>query len=114
PRGKTREIAANQAGVSPRTVQDAATVRAHDPELFEEIKSGRIAADQAARRVRRRLRDRELPAPPPPPEGPFDLIYADPPWQLGRPDSRYAPENHYPCMPLEQIKSLAIPAADQA
>jgi N6-adenosine-specific RNA methylase IME4 len=114
PRGKTRELAANQAGVSPRTVQDAATVREYDPALFEEIKTGRIAADQAARRVRRRLRDQQLPPPPPPPEGPFDLIYADPPWQLGHPDGRYAPENHYPCMPLEQIKNLEIPAADQA
>jgi N6-adenosine-specific RNA methylase IME4 len=114
PRGKTREIAANQAGVSPRTVQDAATVRAHDPQLFEDVKAGRIAADQAARRVRRRLRDAQLPPPAPPPAGPFELIYADPPWQLGHPDSRYAPENHYPCMPLEEIKALAIPSADNA
>jgi N6-adenosine-specific RNA methylase IME4 len=114
PRGKTREIAANQAGVSPRTVQDAATVRAHDPELFEDVKAGRIAADQAARRVRRHLRDAELPPPAPPPDGPFELIYADPAWQLGHPDSRYAPENHYPCMPLEEIKALTIPSADSA
>ena len=114
PRGKTREIAAAIAGVSPRTVQDAATVRGHDPELFEQIKAGRIAADQAARRVRRQLRDAQLPAPPPPPEGPFELVYADPPWQLGHPDSKNAPENHYPCMPLDEIKALPIPAADDA
>jgi hypothetical protein len=114
PRGKSREIAADQAGVSPRTVQDAATVRTHDLQLFEDVKAGRIAADQAARRVRRQLRDAQLPAPAPPPEGPFELIYADPPWQLGHPDSRYAPENHYPCMPLEEIKALPIPAAENA
>jgi N6-adenosine-specific RNA methylase IME4 len=114
PRGKTREIAAEQAGVSPRTIQDAATVREHDAELFEDIKAGKIAADQAARRVRRRLRDAQQPPPPPPPEGPFELIYADPPWQLGHPDSRHAPENHYPCMPLDQIKSLTIPADDNS
>jgi N6-adenosine-specific RNA methylase IME4/ParB-like chromosome segregation protein Spo0J len=114
PRPKTREIAAEQAGVSPRTIQDAATVREHDPDLFEEIKAGKIAADQAARRVRRRLRDSQLPPPPPPPEGPCELIYADPPWQLGHPDSRHAPENHYPCMPLDQIKALTIPADDNS
>lgn len=114
PRGKTRELAANQAGVSPRTVQDAATVRAHDPELFEQVKAGRIAADHAARRVRRQLRDAQLPPPPPPPEGPFELIYADPPWQLGHPDSRHAPENHYPTMHLDEIKALPVPAADNA
>jgi len=48
------------------------------------------------------------------PEGPFELIYADPPWQLGHPDSRHAPENHYPSMPLDDIKALSIPAADDA
>jgi N6-adenosine-specific RNA methylase IME4 len=114
PQGQTRDRAAAWAGVSPRTVQDAATVREHDPELFEQVKAGGIAADQAARRVRRRLRDASLPTPPPPPEGPFELIYADPPWQLGHADSRYAPENHYPCMPLEEIKAISIPAADSA
>jgi len=95
-------------------VQDAATVREHDPELFRQVKAGEIAADQAARRVRRLLRDASLPAPPPPPEGPFELIYADPAWQLGHPDSRFAPENHYPCMPLAEIKVLPVPAADDA
>ena len=114
PRGRTREIAADIANVSPRTIQDAITVHEHDPDLFARIKAGEIAADQAARRIRRQLSDAQLPPPPPPPEGPFDLIYADPPWQLGHPDSRYAPENHYPCMPLEEIKALTVPAADNA
>lgn len=114
PRGKTRELAADMAGVSPRTIQDASTVHEHDPELFARVKAGEIAADQAARKVRRQLRDAQLAPPPPPPEGPFDLIYADPPWQLGNADSRYAPENHYPCMPLEKIEALAVPAADNA
>jgi N6-adenosine-specific RNA methylase IME4 len=114
PQGKTREQAAAWAGVSARTVQDVATVRAYDPDLFEQIKTGRIAADHAARHVRRQLRDAQLPASAPPPEGPFELIYADPAWQLGHPDSRNAPENHYPCMPLEDIKALPVPAADNA
>lgn len=114
PRGKTRDIAAAQAGVSPRTVQDAATVREHDPDLFDEVKAGRIAVDQAARRIRRRLRDAQLPPPQPPPEGPFELIYADPPWRLGHADSKHAPENHYPCMALEDIKALHVPATDDA
>jgi N6-adenosine-specific RNA methylase IME4/ParB-like chromosome segregation protein Spo0J len=114
PRGKSREIAAAWAGVSPRTLQDALTVHEHDPDLFRRVKEGDVAVDIAARRVRRFLRDRALPDPPPPPEGPFDLIYADPPWQLGRPDGRHAPENHYPTMPLEEIKRLHVPAADDA
>jgi N6-adenosine-specific RNA methylase IME4 len=113
PRGKSRDQAAAWAGVSPRTVQDAQTVRTHDPELFERVKAGAIAAAPAARRVRRGLRDQALVAPPLPAE-PFELVYADPPWQLGSPDSDYAPENHYPTMPLQAIKELAIPAAEDA
>jgi N6-adenosine-specific RNA methylase IME4 len=114
PRGRSRELAAAWAGVSPRTVQDAQTVKDHDPALFEQVKAGELAADAAARRVRRRLRDATLPVPPPPPVGPFELIYADPPWQLGHPDSKHAPERHYPCMPLDEIKQLPVPAADDA
>jgi N6-adenosine-specific RNA methylase IME4 len=112
PRGKTREIAASWAGVSARTLQDAATVEAHDRELFEQVKRGTIRVEAAARRVHRQLRDSQLPLPPPPPQGPFELLYADPPWQLGNPDGANAPERHYPTMPLAEICALKLPAAD--
>ncbi|HEX9415836.1 MAG TPA: MT-A70 family methyltransferase [Gaiellaceae bacterium] len=114
PRGKTRELASGWAGVSARTVQDAATVEQHDRALFERVKHGQVSAPLAARQVRRRLRDEKLPAPPPLPEGPFALIYADPPWQLGHPDSPHAPENHYPTLPLAEIRALKVPAAEDA
>jgi N6-adenosine-specific RNA methylase IME4 len=114
PRGKTREHAARWAGVSPRTLQDAATVREHDQGLFEQVKEGKLGAALAARRVRRALRDQALVKAPPLPEGPFELIYADPPWKLGNPDGAYAPENHYPTMPPAEIEALALPAAEQA
>jgi N6-adenosine-specific RNA methylase IME4 len=114
PRGKTREVAATWAGVSPRTLQDVATVQEHDPVLFERVKAGEVKAAQAARRVRRRLRDAALPASPPLPQGPFEIVYADPPWQLGNPGGEFAPENHYPTMPIVEICELAVPAADCA
>lgn len=114
PRGKTREQASRWAGVSPRTVQDAETVRAHDTALFERVKRGEIAADVAARRIRRTLRDQALPQTPPLPEGPFQLLYADPAWQFGHPDGPHAPENHYPTIPLDELKTLNVPAADDA
>jgi N6-adenosine-specific RNA methylase IME4 len=114
PRGKTRDHVAAWAGVSARTVQDAASVQQHDPDLFERIKAGELAADLAARKVRRAQLERSLPPAPPLPEGPFELIYADPPWQLGNPDGINAPENHYPTMPLQAIKALQPPAADNA
>jgi len=60
------------------------------------------------------LRDAGLPPAPPLPEGPFAVIYADPPWRLGNPDGAYAPENHYRTMPTEEIAAIAIPAAEHA
>jgi N6-adenosine-specific RNA methylase IME4/ParB-like chromosome segregation protein Spo0J len=116
PRGeRTREIAARLAGVSARTVQDAATVRAADLELFQQVKEGSISADRAARRIRQRQLRAALPLSPPLPQGPFQVIYADPPWQLpGDPESAFAPENHYPTMPLADITALTVPAADEA
>jgi len=47
--------------------------------------------------------------------GKYDVIYADPPWQHEFSDrgNRVA-ENHYPLMPLEDIKSLKIPADDNS
>jgi N6-adenosine-specific RNA methylase IME4 len=62
--------------------------------------------------VRRALRDQALQPPPPLPAGLIELIYADPPWQLGNPDSAHAPENHYPTMALEEIAALELPTAD--
>ena len=114
PRGKTRDLLAAWGGIGARTLQDAATVQAHDPELFEQVKAGELGATLAARRVRREIRDRALPEPPPLPEGPFELIYADPPWQLGNPDGPQAPENHYPTMPTDEICALQVPSADDA
>ena len=115
PRGeRTRDAAARIANVSPRVVQDAAPVRDHDPALFERVRAGEIPAHKAARQVRRERRYAEIPAAPPLPEGPFQVILADPPWQMGSPDSASAPENHYPTMPLADIEALEVPAADDA
>jgi N6-adenosine-specific RNA methylase IME4 len=113
-RGRSREAAAAWAGVSARTVQDVVTVREHDRELFERVKRGELSGPLAARRVRRRLRDRGLSPPGPMPKGLHEVIYADPPWQLGNPDGPYAPESHYVTMPLEEIKALLVPTAENA
>jgi N6-adenosine-specific RNA methylase IME4/ParB-like chromosome segregation protein Spo0J len=112
--GKTRELVARVAGVSARTVQDVSTVRDHDRDLFARVQAGELSAELAARRVRRRLRDRSLAPPPPLPDGRFGLLYADPPWQLGHPDGPSAPESHYPTLPTMEIAALAVPAAEDA
>ena len=111
---RTRDVAARAAGVSPRTVQDVLTVRDADPALFAAVRDGTLPAHRAALKVRRARRYSELAAAPLLPEGPFDLIYADPPWQLGNPSSPRAPEEHYPTLSLTELKATAIPAAEDA
>lgn len=113
-RERSREVGARLAGVSARTLQDAATVRAADPVLFAAVKAGRIPAHTAAKRVRRERRLAALPCPPPLPSGTFDLLYADPPWRSDNPSSDWSPENHYATMTAEEIAALAVPAADDA
>jgi N6-adenosine-specific RNA methylase IME4/ParB-like chromosome segregation protein Spo0J len=114
PRGKTRDRLASSCGASARVVQDVATVHRHDPQLFERIKTGELSSAVAARKVRRRLIADSLPDVGVPPDGPFELIYADPPWQLGNPDSEHAPEQHYATQSMELIKVMRIPAAENA
>ena len=112
--GRARDRAAERAGVSARTVQDAGTVKESDPALFAAIKRGELSAEKAAQVVRRRRTLAALPPSPALPAGPFELLYADPPWSFGTPDSAYAPENHYPTMALEELKAIEIPAADDS
>jgi N6-adenosine-specific RNA methylase IME4 len=115
PRGeRSREYAARVSGAGARTVQDAATVREADPTLFAAIKAGTLPAHRAAQRVRRERRYAEIGPAPPLPRGLFDVVYADPPWQLGNPEADYAPENYYPTLSLDEIKELAVPAAENA
>jgi N6-adenosine-specific RNA methylase IME4 len=109
---RTREQLARIAGASPRTVQDVITVSDHNPELFEQVMRGEVSASTAASKVRRAIRDAALPPPAPLPQGPFELILADPPWSFGSPDSEFAPEQHYPCMRIDELKALRLPAAD--
>jgi ParB-like chromosome segregation protein Spo0J len=110
---RTRDLVAEIAGTAPRTAQDAITVHEHDPALFERVLQGELKVHVAASKVRRARRDAAIPPPPPLPQGPFELILADPPWSYGSPDSPFAPEQHYPTMSLTELKALALPAAEQ-
>lgn len=49
------------------------------------------------------------------PQGSFDIIYADPPWQYDFSLSdRGDPENHYETMTVEKIAELQIPSSENA
>ncbi len=113
-RGRAREHAASLAGVSPRLVQDAIRVQQADRALFEQVTTGRLPLRQAVQRLDREARYAQIGASPPLPNGEFDLVLADPPWQMGSPGSSASPEQHYPTMPTAEIAALRIPAAKNA
>lgn len=49
------------------------------------------------------------------PGAPFDIIYADPPWQYDFSKSQNRKiENHYPTMTLEEICAMKVPAKEDA
>jgi len=88
------------------------------PELFEKVCSGEIKLGAASRTAKRnesaqRLKSYALPTSA---DGPFGVIVADPPWTY---DKRAEDDTHrgacpYPCMSLEAIRAIEIPAADDA
>jgi N6-adenosine-specific RNA methylase IME4 len=111
---RIREELARTAAIGERSAQDVLTVTQHAPELEEAVLLGEVSVASAARRVRRERVRASVGDAPPLPDGPFELIYADPPWQLGNQDAEYAPENYYPTLPLAEIKALPVPAAERA
>lgn len=117
PRGKTRDVVAKYAGVSHDTLAKAeAIVEAAEknPEKFgkllEGVDAGRTSIHYAYKAVKREEAKTEA---PPLPEGVFDVILADPPWEYDLP-LRGAPDLHYPVMSLEAISALKVPTADDA
>jgi N6-adenosine-specific RNA methylase IME4/ParB-like chromosome segregation protein Spo0J len=112
--GRTRDLAAELAGVSPRLVQQAERLRTRDPVRFEKAKAGQLKLGTALKEIEREERYAEIGPTPPLPAGTFDLIYADPPWQLGSPASSNSPEQHYPTLATGKIVQLAVPGAEDA
>jgi len=89
-----------------------------NPELFEKVCSGEIKLGGACREAKRnesseRLKGFALPTSA---DGPFGVIVADPPWTY---DKRAEDDTHrgacpYPCMSLDAIKAIEIPAVNDA
>jgi N6-adenosine-specific RNA methylase IME4 len=89
--------------------------------LVQRAKTGeKVIAKHAARRLRRESRERELAAATESAARAlgkklYGVIYADPPWKFIPYTDNWAgrlADDHYPCMPTDAIKTLAIPAAD--
>jgi N6-adenosine-specific RNA methylase IME4 len=92
-------------------------------DLIARAKTGeKVIAKHAARRLRREVRERELAAATETASRVlgkkiYGVIYADPPWKFvpyaDSWDGRLA-DDHYPCMPTDAIKTVPVPAADNA
>jgi N6-adenosine-specific RNA methylase IME4 len=112
--GRTSEYAAKIANVSPSLAKQAESVKRRDPGLLPQIRSGELTVGRALKQIERQERYAQIGSAPPLPKGEFDLILADPPWQLGSPTSVKSPEQHYPTLPTSKIAELAVPAAENA
>jgi N6-adenosine-specific RNA methylase IME4 len=107
-------------------VSTAATIADAPPEEQREV----IAVDdereivRRAKEIQRRKRDErirekearvaQIAARTPAPIaaiGPFQVVYADPPWRYEHAHPEQRIEHHYPTMDLEEIKALEVPAA---
>lgn len=112
--GRSRDRAAKLVGTCGRYVQYAHTLQRDNPELFRQVDVGQLNLPKAMQQLKRARRHAAIGEAPPLPDEPFGLILADPPWQTSNPDSDYAPEQYYPTMPLDELKQLKVPAADDA
>jgi N6-adenosine-specific RNA methylase IME4 len=109
-KGKALHIVAKKVGVSIGTYERAKKVIECAPEkLKAKVRKGKVSINYAYSHVKRR----EKGPPKPLPEGQFDVVLADPPWEYYLP-LRGSPEMHYPTMPTEKISALNIPAAKDA
>jgi ParB-like chromosome segregation protein Spo0J len=119
PQQKSRDRAARVVGCSGRVVSQARRIAKEAPDLEEHVRAGTMAIDKAHRKVverekRARVERLALVPTPPTPTTRFRSIVIDPPWQYENTASHGAASNHYPTMTFEELKSLEVPATDEA
>jgi N6-adenosine-specific RNA methylase IME4 len=112
--GRSSEYAAKVAGVSPSLVKQTESIKRRAPGLLPQLKAGELTVGRALKQIERQERYAQIGPAPPLPQGRFNVILADPPWQLGSPTSPNSPEQHYPTLPTSQIGELPVPAAEKA
>lgn len=124
---QTKTEVIEKAGFTPKQVQRFETLAAH-PEVVEQVKAeareseevvtrsavlGRIKNEQRKEMIQRQVEEIEK-GNIEKPDGLFDVIAIDPPWNYGTSfdaDGRRV-ANPYPEMTQEQLKALEIPAKD--
>ena len=110
-KGQARDIVARTAGLSPTTFHRAVKIiEKGSEELKEKVRLGKMSINYAYKMVKNQTERVETPKLP---EGKFNVIYADPPWEYYLP-LRGSPDMHYPTMSTEEICRLEIPADENA
>jgi len=119
--GKTQEDLSKELGLSQASLSDCIRFREKAGSDFNQfinalIKSNKIPSWRSIVCEWLPLRENHTMLETPSlPEGKFDVIYADPPWQYEFvPTQNRAIERHYPTMTLEEISSLNIPSSEDA
>jgi N6-adenosine-specific RNA methylase IME4 len=115
----TRDKVAGYLGMSWKTLdklEDIVNAAKENPlqfgDLPEKIDSGKVSINYANMMITR-AEDHSTENIPELPQGQFDVISADPPWDYHH-ANRGAPDNHYAVMTDQDIENLQIPSAENA
>lgn len=116
---ETRMIVANYLGISHDTLQKEEKIveaAEREPETYahilERVDKGQTSVDYGYQMVIRKELQKKANIPPLP-EGQYDVIYADPPWNYDI-QLRGSPSMQYPVMTDGAICGLEVPSADDA
>lgn len=110
-KGKARDVAARRVGLSPTMYHRAKTIidKGSD-ELKQAVREGKTSVSYAYKKIMSKERSLET---PPLPEGVFDVVYADPPWEYYL-NLRSSPDSHYGTMSMEALCDIKVPFAEDA
>lgn len=110
-KGKASEQVAKKMGLSRATFERAQKVIEKGSEkLKEKLRKNDVSINAAYIQVNRAEKHQETPILP---DGEFDVIYADPPWQYDF-CLEGSPEQHYQVMPTNEICELKVPVSEDA
>ena len=113
-KGQSRDKAAAMLGVNARYVSDAKKIKEKAPGLFEQVKSGEKTIADAKREIKKAEHAEKVEEAKAgkqgrlAPEGPFDLILADPPWKYEHCEANNREiENHYETATVKDLSEHA-------
>jgi N6-adenosine-specific RNA methylase IME4 len=110
-KGKATTQVAKKIGLSQATFERAKKIiEKGSEELKEKLRKGQVSINAASIQLNRAEKHQETPVLP---DGEFDVIYADPPWQYDF-CLEGDPEQHYQVMPTNEICELKVPVAEDA